>query len=259
MEFSVLDVPVRSVDMSELLRSFDRGLLVFHNLDTINKTRSNPEFRQVCQEAELGVIDGQVLRMVITLFFARRAEKVSGSDFLPAFCVHHASDPDVSVFLLGAAPGVAEEARASLNLRAGRQIVVTAHSPSFSLLDDEVETARVVEMVNSSGADTLFVGLGAPKQELWMQRNRHRMPGVRRLVAVGATLDFEAGRVKRAPAWVSRIGLEWAFRLAVEPRRLWRRYLVEGPAVLWALASSRLVAAGPQVRDPAADEEKEAA
>jgi N-acetylglucosaminyldiphosphoundecaprenol N-acetyl-beta-D-mannosaminyltransferase len=239
MDLSILDVPVRSVGLTGLLRSYDRGLLVFHNLDTLNKARRNQEFRDVCRRADLGVIDGQVLRLLVMMLWGRRVEKVSGSDFLPAFCSFHAGNPDVSVFLLGAGPGVAEEAGRALNVRAGRELVVGAHSPSFDLLDDEQEVNHVVELVNASGADTLAVALGAPKQELWMARHRHRMPGVRRLVAVGATLDFEAGRVRRAPAWMSRIGLEWAFRLVTEPRRLWRRYLVEGPAVVWAMAGSR--------------------
>ena len=238
MELAVLDVPVRSVGLEELVGSFDQGLLVFHNLDTLNKTRRDPAFREVCRDADLAVIDGQILRFLMSLLSRRSCEKVSGSDFLPAFCTFHAGDPALSVFLLGAGPGVAEQARQSLNARAGREVVVAAHSPSFHLLDDDDETRRVVDLVNASGADTLAVGLGAPKQELWMARNRHRMPHVRRLVAVGATLDFEAGRVARAPAWVSRVGLEWAYRLATEPRRLWRRYLVEGPAVVWALARS---------------------
>jgi exopolysaccharide biosynthesis WecB/TagA/CpsF family protein len=258
MEFSILDIPVRSVVMADLLASYDRGLLVFHNLDTINKARRNPEFRDVCRSAELGVFDGQVLRSLVTALWGRRAEKVSGSDFLPAFCSFHATDPDVSVFLLGAGPGVAQRAARSLNRRAGREVVVAAHSPSFHLLDDEHETTRVIELVNESGADTLAVGLGAPKQEIWMARNRHRMPGVRRLVAVGATLDFEAGRVRRAPAWMSRLGLEWAFRLMAEPRRLWRRYLIEGPVVVWALASSRAADVTP-LRARTADHEERAA
>jgi N-acetylglucosaminyldiphosphoundecaprenol N-acetyl-beta-D-mannosaminyltransferase len=258
MDLSILDVPVRSIGLRGLLRSYDRGLLVFHNLDTLNKARRNHEFREVCRRADSAVIDGQVLRFLVMLLWGRRVDKVSGSDFLPAFCSFHAADPDVSVFLLGAGPGVAERAGRSLNDRAGREVVVAAHSPSFHLLDDEHETTRVIELVNESGADTLAVGLGAPKQELWMARNRHRMPGVRRLVAVGATLDFEAGRVRRAPAWMSRLGLEWAFRLMAEPRRLWRRYLVEGPVVVWSLASSRAADVTP-LRARTADHEERAA
>lgn len=239
MTVSLMGVPITSVSMAELLADYDDGMLVFHNLDTINKARTDAAFREVCQGAELSVIDGQVLRLLIASLWGQAVDKVSGSDFLPAFCRAHAADPEVSVFLLGAGPGVAAQAMTSLNHGAGRDVVVGTHSPSYALLDDESESERVIELINASGADTLAVGLGAPKQELWMARHRHLMPGIRRLVAVGATLDFEAGRVRRAPAWMSRAGLEWLFRLSMEPQRLWRRYLLEGPQVAIAIATAR--------------------
>ena len=144
----------------------------------------------------------------------------------------------MKVFLLGAGPGVAEKARQTLNADAGREIVVGAHSPSFNLLSDENESDEIIAMIKRSGATALAVGLGAPKQEIWIARHRHKLPEVQRFMAVGATLDFEAGRVKRAPRWISRLGLEWMFRLVMEPRRLWRRYLVQGPRVVAAMLRS---------------------
>lgn len=239
MEFSVLGVRVNSVSMERLLTEYDEGLLVFHNLDTIRKASLDAEFGAVCRDVDLAVIDGQILRMLVSALWWRRAEKVSGSDFLPEFCRVSGGDDDVRVFLLGAGPGVADRARSTLNARAGREIVVGAHSPSFNLLQDDDESVRIIEMIRASGADTLAVGLGAPKQEVWLARWRDQMPEVRRLIAVGATLDFEAGRVRRSPRWMSRLGLEWFFRLCLEPRRLWRRYLVEGPQVIGAIASRR--------------------
>ena len=239
MEFSVLGVRVNSMTMGQLLGNYSEGLLVFHNLDTIRKAHVDAEFGAVCRDADLAVIDGQVLRMLVSALWWQRADKVSGSDFLPEFCRASATDNDVRVFLLGAGPGVADRAREALNARAGRDVVVGAHSPSFALLEDDEESMHVIEMIRGSGADTLAVGLGAPKQELWLARWRAHMPEVRRLIAVGATLDFEAGRVRRAPRWMSRLGLEWLFRLYMEPRRLWRRYLVEGPRVVGAIMSSR--------------------
>ena len=239
VHMQVLDVPITSVDTDQLLESYDSGLLLFHNLDTMYKTCCDETFRAVCCTADYAAIDGQVLRGLLRVLWHRDVSKVSGADFLPAFCRHHASNPDVKLFLLGAGPGVAERAGQRLNATAGRQIVVGAHSPSFDLLTDEQESARVAEMINTSGANALAVGLGAPKQELWMSRNRSRMPNVARFMAVGATLDFEAGRVRRAPRWMSTMGLEWLFRLVHEPRRLWRRYLVEGPRVVVALMGSR--------------------
>ena len=142
------------------------------------------------------------------------------------------------VFLLGAGPGVAEKARQALNAEAGREVVVGAHSPSFALLTDERESREVVDLITASGATVLAVGLGAPKQEMWIARHRHLLPGVQRFMAIGATLDFKAGRVRRAPAWVSALGMEWLFRLVLEPKRLWRRYLVQGPTVVAALIRS---------------------
>src|SRR4051812_30361297 len=187
----LLDVPIRSYTEAELLDAFDAGLLVFHNIDTIYKTQSDGGFRSVCQSAEFSVVDSQVLRGLVILMRAGSIDKVSGADFLPAFCRRHAVDPSVRVFLLGADDGVADEARVALNAAARREIVVRAHSPSFNLLDDEQESAEVVDIINKSGATVLAVGLGAPKQEIWMATHRDEMPAITRFIAVGATLDFQ--------------------------------------------------------------------
>ena len=111
-----------------------------------------------------------------------------------------------------------------INRLAGREIVVGAHGPSFNFVNDEKETAEAIAMVNASGATCLIVGLGAPKQEIWIDRNRSRMPGIKVYMGVGATIDYEAEAVRRAPGWMTRNGLEWIYRMATEPRRYWRRY-----------------------------------
>lgn len=234
-------VALQSYDVETLTREFHAGAVVFHNVDTIAKLGRDADFRDVCREAEYSIVDGQVLAWLLSALWWRPVRKASGSDFLPAFCRRHADDPTVTVFLLGAGPGVASAAQARLNAATGRRIVVGAHSPSFRLLDDPVESMACVEAVRASGATVLAVGLGAPKQEKWIATYRHLLPGVTRFIAVGATLDFEAGRVSRAPRWMSAAGLEWAFRLLMEPRRLWRRYLVEGPRTI-ALVSTHRVA-----------------
>jgi exopolysaccharide biosynthesis WecB/TagA/CpsF family protein len=128
------------------------------------------------------------------------------------------------MFLLGAAPGVAESARDRINRLAGRDIIVGAHGPSFNFLDDARETDDAIEMINRSGATCLIVGLGAPKQEVWIDRNRDKMPRVKVFMGVGATIDYEAEAVKRAPACMRHNGLEWIYRVVTEPRRYLRRY-----------------------------------
>jgi exopolysaccharide biosynthesis WecB/TagA/CpsF family protein len=115
-------------------------------------------------------------------------------------------------------------ARERINRLAGREIVVGAHGPSFDFVNDEQETAEAIEMINASGATCLIVGLGAPKQEIWINRHRSRMPNVKVFMGVGATIDYEAEAVRRAPPWMTRNGLEWVYRMTTEPRRYWRRY-----------------------------------
>ena len=144
---------------------------------------------------------------------------------LPNFCRFHAKNPQVRVFLLGAAPGVAQQALERINGRVSRDIVVGAHGPSMAFVNDTQEIDAVIEMVNASGATVLIVGLGAPKQEVWIHRFRDRMPAVKIFMGVGATIDYEAGAVTRSPEWVARWGLEWLHRVVTQPKRYWRRYL----------------------------------
>jgi exopolysaccharide biosynthesis WecB/TagA/CpsF family protein len=160
-------------------------------------------------------------------------EKISGSDLFPAFYEYHKHNEDIKIFLLGARPGVAAEAQRRVNAKTGRQIIVAEHSPSFDFADSQEECEQIIDRVNRSGATVLAIGVGAPKQEKFIYKYRHSFKHVKIFLAIGATIDFEAGNVARAPKWVSEMGLEWLYRLLSEPRRLWRRYLVEGPSFFW--------------------------
>jgi N-acetylglucosaminyldiphosphoundecaprenol N-acetyl-beta-D-mannosaminyltransferase len=115
-------------------------------------------------------------------------------------------------------------AQERINRLAGREIVVGAHGPSFNFVNDQQETADAIDTINASGATCLIVGLGAPKQEIWIDHHRSRMPNVKVYMGVGATIDYEAEAVRRAPAWMTRNGLEWVYRMTTEPKRYWRRY-----------------------------------
>ncbi len=231
----ILNAQLMNVSFAELLERFSSGSVVFLNVDTLMKLQRDREYASICGSADYVVGDGQILVYASCLLGTPLREKISGSDFLGAFCEYHRNDPEVRIFLLGAGPGVAARARSRINGRLGREIVVGAHSPSFGFEDEPDECADIVERINDSAATVLVVGVGAPKQEKWIARHRDRLRGVTRFLSVGATIDFEAGAVSRAPAWMSRVGLEWLYRLAQEPRRLWRRYLVEGPPFFWLL------------------------
>jgi exopolysaccharide biosynthesis WecB/TagA/CpsF family protein len=126
--------------------------------------------------------------------------------------------------MLGARPGIAERARQRINGIAGREVVVGAHGPSMNFVNDEEESAEAVKMIIDCRATCLVIGLGAPKQEVWVAKHRHLMPAVKVYMGVGATIDYEANAVRRAPRWMAQNGLEWVYRMATEPRRYWRRY-----------------------------------
>ena len=221
----LLNVWVDDLSMSELIANLDAGTVHTLNLDHCYLLQRNRGFLEAYQQADFVTCDSNYVFWALRLIGRRVKAKVSGSDLVPAFYRHHAADPAVTLFLLGARPGVAARARDRINAKVGREMVVGAHGPSMQFVDDEAETDEAIAMINASGATALIVGLGAPKQEIWIKRHRERMPKVRVFMGVGATIDYEAGAVVRAPGWMSHAGLEWMYRIATEPKRYWRRYV----------------------------------
>lgn len=221
----MLNVWVDNLSMMQLMHKIDKGLVFTLNPDHLYHLQRNRDFYEAYRQADFITSDSKYVYWGLKLIGRGIQEKVSGSDLVPAYCTHHRNNPAVRVFLLGAGPGIAQKALERINARAGRAVAVGAHSPSMKFVSDEQEIEEVIDIVNRSGATCLIVGLGAPKQEIWITRYRHRMPNVKVYMGVGAVIDYEAGVVKRAPAWMTRNGLEWVYRITTEPRRYWRRYL----------------------------------
>jgi N-acetylglucosaminyldiphosphoundecaprenol N-acetyl-beta-D-mannosaminyltransferase len=236
----ILNVEVDDLTLAEFLERYESGLVVTPNVDHLVMLQSNPAFLAIYRRAEFVTVDSQIVKWALGFLGTPVKARLSGSDLFPAFCDFHGPDPSVKVFLLGGKDGVAERAARNINARVGRAIVVGWRSPSMAFATSPQEIAGVVADIEASGANVLAVGLGAPKQELWIDAHRSRLPSIRRFMAVGATIDFEAGVVHRAPSWVSQIGLEWLYRLLSEPGRLWRRYLVRDPKFLWLVLCQRL-------------------
>lgn len=236
----LLNIEVDDLTMAEFLLRFESGLVVTPNADHLITLQQDRDFWEIYRRAEFVTVDSQIVKFALAALGCPVRAKLSGSDIFPAFYKHHADDEAVRIFLLGGREGVAHTAAARINAAVGRRMVVGYRSPSMRIAEDAQETLEVVDEINRSRATVLAVGLGAPKQERWIASNRSRMPGVKRFLAIGATLDFEAGNLKRAPALISGAGLEWLFRLAMEPRRLWRRYLVRDPQFIWLVLLQRL-------------------
>jgi N-acetylglucosaminyldiphosphoundecaprenol N-acetyl-beta-D-mannosaminyltransferase len=171
---------------------------------------------------------------------------VSGSDLVEPLA-ERAAARGWRVYLLGGGTGVAADAAARLQARFPRVNVVGVDAPRIGADGSDGDAGAALARLRAANPDLVMVALGAPKQELWIHRHREALaPAV--AVGVGGSLDFIAGRVRRAPRWASRAGLEWAWRLAREPRRLWRRYLVDdlrfGPILVRELRARRGGGAG---------------
>lgn len=208
------------------LVSAGRGGTVFTpNVDHVVTAEDDVAFREAYAGVALSLADGKPIVWASRLLGAPLPGKVSGSDLVEPL-LRLAGRSRWRVFLLGGAPGVAEQA-AERARRLGAHVVGTA-SPTLRLDGSPGDLDQGVEEVEQARPDLLLVAFGAPKQELWIHHNRDRLASTV-AVAVGASLDFLAGRVRRAPRWMSDAGLEWLYRLSREPRRLARRYLVKDP------------------------------
>ena len=221
----ILNAWVDGLTIEDALDVLDEGGTFFTiNPEHLYQLQRNPEFAAAYANATYVSCDSVYVYWALRLLGRNVRHRASGSDLVPAYWGKHSGNAAVTIFLLGAKPGIAQKALERINRACGRKIVVGAHGPSFNFLEDEEETSRAIDMVNASGATCLIVGLGAPKQEIWINRNRARMPGVKVFLGVGATIDYEAGAVARAPKWMRHNGLEWVYRVISEPRRYLRRY-----------------------------------
>ncbi len=229
----LLNTTVDDFSMTELLHQLKRGVVFTPNVDHLVRLQRDQEFFDAYQIADYRTCDSKILFYVSRLLGSPVCEKVSGSDLFPAFYWHHRQNQATKIFLLGAAEGVAAEAQRRINAKVGREIIVGAHSPSYGFEKSEAECQKLVELVNQSGATVLAVGVGSPKQEKFIYKYRQQFEKIDIFLAIGATIDFEAGNISRAPTWISELGLEWLYRMLSEPKRLWKRYLVEGPAFFW--------------------------
>jgi len=235
-----------AVDAIEALVTAGRGGLVCTpNVDHVVLAERCEEFRSACCAADLALADGMPIVWSSRLLAPRLPERVSGSDLVVPLA-RRAASRGWRVYLLGGGPGVAAEAAERLRRRVGLEIVGT-DAPTISLEGAADGSEAALQRIQAARPHLILVALGAPKQEIWAHRHRAELGGAV-AVGVGASLDFVAGRVGRAPRWVSRSGLEWLWRLLREPRRLWRRYLVDDPrflAVLWRTLRERRAGTAP--------------
>jgi exopolysaccharide biosynthesis WecB/TagA/CpsF family protein len=213
------------------------GFVCTPNVDYVVRADRDPDFREALEAARIRVPDGMGVVYGSRIAGRPISQTVTGR-LLPEALIGAVPRPaDLPIALFGGEPGVAEGA--AERLTAMGATVAAAFGPGMNFVVGSSEDARCVTRLKESSASVFFVGLGAPKQEIWMARHWTELPGV--LVGIGAGLDVLAGRVPEAPRWMTGVGLEWLFRLAHEPRRLARRYLWDDPQFFVWMLQSRLL------------------
>ncbi|OWW18832.1 teichoic acid biosynthesis protein [Noviherbaspirillum denitrificans] len=192
------------------------------NVHSVVTTTNDVEFKIAVNNADMATPDGAPVAWALRRLGHPAQERINGPDLMMKYLAE-AERLGQSVFFYGSTDTTLTSLRVALNKQFPALRIAGMHSPPFRALSRE-EDDRIVELINDSGANVVFVGLGCPKQEKWMAEHRGRIRAV--MVGVGAAFDYHAGVLKRAPLWWQRNGLEWLYRLGAEPRRLFKRYMV---------------------------------
>jgi N-acetylglucosaminyldiphosphoundecaprenol N-acetyl-beta-D-mannosaminyltransferase len=249
---SVLDVRVNRLRRAELLdevvetvRHGRRQTIVYVNAHCMNVQHRDPMYRDILASADIVYCDGMGVVLAARLTGQAVPERMTGADWIEDLC-RTAVEHNLSLYLLGSAPAAVHGAASVLGTRYPDVHIVGA-------MDGYHVGPATIADINRRHPDVLLVGMGVPRQEKWIAHHRAELD-VPVVWAVGGLFDVVSGRVPRGPRWMTQHGLEWLYRLIVEPRRLWRRYLLGNPRFLWHVLSSqtRLPTrnAGARPRDP---------
>lgn len=211
--------------IDELIKKNINAYVVTPNVDHIVQLETNKELQKVYKNASLILTDGKPLLWIAKWYGTPIKEKISGSDLFPLLC-KMAAEKGYTMFFLGAAEGVAAKAAENLMKRYKGLQVVGTYSPPYGFEKNPDEMDKIKAMIRKANPDILIVGLGCPKQEKFIYYNREEL-GVPISLGLGASFDFEAGNVKRAPKWMADHGLEWLFRITQDPKRMAKRYLMD--------------------------------
>jgi len=235
----VLGVKVSAVNMELSLKLAENwianskpGYVCVTGVHGVMEAQKDPGLRSILNEAAINLPDGMPMTWVGRLQGFRFMDRVFGPDFMTAMC-RLSVERGYRNFLYGGRPGVAEELRENLHRRFPGLLVVGTYTPPFRTLSPEEEEELAAQVAHAK-PHILWVGLSTPKQERFMAQFAHRLQGPL-LVGVGAAFDYHTGSIRDCSGWIKRAGLQWLHRLAQDPKRLWKRYLLNNPAFLWRI------------------------
>ncbi len=223
----LFDISIQNVTMHQAIEMIldcvtrrKPAQILFVNAHCVNISRADPEYLRILQQADFVFADGIGMQIASRILRKPLIDNVNGTDMYPMLC-QAVQQKNLRVFLLGGELGIAEQMRDRTSLFCPGMQICGLHHGFFT---DE-EESLILEIIRTAKPDLLLVAFGVPKQEKWIARNAERC-GAKAVLGVGGLFDFYSGKKRRAPLWIRRIGLEWLHRLYLEPRRLWRRYIV---------------------------------
>ena len=228
----LLNTYVNNVDMDETLSSIDKMILsgeksyiVAINVDVVMKIEADQYLKKITDNADMVLVDGKPLVWISKWHKHPVKAKISGSDLVPLLC-EKARDKGYSVFIIGGKDGIADQAKANLEKNLPGINIVGTYAPPFGFEKDKNELEKINTMISNAHPDLLIACFGCPKQEKLIYENYQKYDA-NVSVCAGATVDFLAGNVNRAPRWMSEHGLEWFYRFTQEPKRMFKRYFVD--------------------------------
>lgn len=216
--------------IDSLVSQDKKSYIVAVNVDVIVKIEDDPYLKKIIDNAELVLVDGKPLQWIAKYQGNPIKEKISGSDLVPLL-LKQASDKGQSVFIIGGKDGIAQKAKSNIEKSNPKIKIVGTYAPPLGFEKDQKELDKINLMISDCHPDILIACFGCPKQEKWIYENYLKYEA-KLSVCAGATVDFLAGNVKRAPKWISNIGFEWFYRFLQEPKRLFRRYFVDDVKIL---------------------------
>lgn len=236
-QLTVLDVGFLSISMDEALvvitdvvKAGNKESVSFINADCLNISSKDEEYRSILNSQTIVLPDGAGMSIACRMIGERLEANLNGTDLLPELC-EILKQNNFSMFLLGAAPGVAERMKENLeNSYPGLNVAGEQHG----YFDHETDSGKIIAKINEVKPNILLVAFGAPRQEKWIHQHRQEIDS-NLLIGVGGLFDFYSGDKKRAPMWMRNGGMEWLYRLYLEPGRLWRRYIIGNPLFVYRI------------------------
>lgn len=233
----LLNTYVNNVNMDEAIQAIEdmiasekKSYIVAINVDVVMKIENDSYLKEITDKADMVLVDGKPLEWIAKWHKRPIKAKISGSDLVPILC-KRAAEKGYSVYIIGGKEGIAEKAKQNLERDLPGIRIVGTYAPPFGFEKNENELNKINSMISDTHPDLLIACFGCPKQEKWIYENYQKYDA-KVSVCAGATVDFLAGNVNRAPKWMSNHGLEWFYRFLQEPKRMFKRYFVDDVKII---------------------------